>query len=130
MSIQLDTATFIIDVVGDQTGEHYSGVFRTKLRLSHRLFLKQDQVRKELLGPNPESSSPRAINLADCFSLASVYIVESPSWWRDSGGGIEMQDDNIIGAVVDGIISAKNKALEDRKKDTDVAKTVLKDPIK
>ncbi len=102
--------SFSIDVVGEITGTKWAGVFKCKTRLSHRDALKRDQVRRGLLGPNPEAASVRAIDVADILSEASVRLVDFPSWWGASGDGLDLEDDNVLSAVYAKIIECAKVA--------------------
>lgn len=117
---------FTIDVKGETTGEVWKGLFKAKVRLSHRDQLKQDEIRRELLGTNPENASPRAKNQAEIFSALAVHILEAPDWWHRAGEGFDLEDDSVIGAVYDGIIKARNDAQEALIKEAEEAKKSLK----
>jgi hypothetical protein len=116
---------FSIDVTGDVTGRPWKGVFETKLRLSHRDQLRQDEIRRELLGARAEHASNRAINQAEIFSTIAAHLTKVPEWWTVNGGGLDLEDDNVIGAVYDRIIELKGEAAKKAKGEADAAKTEL-----
>lgn len=107
--------SFVVDVIGETTGKTWKGVFKTKLRLSHRDYLRQDEIRRQLLGANPNDASPRAQNTAELFSYISVHLLESPQWWSQSSNGLDHEDDNVIGSVYAEISKLKEKEDADLK---------------
>lgn len=125
-----NSESFSINVVGETSGEKFAGVFKTKLRLSHSAQLHQDEIRRSLLGKNPESASPRAQNAAEIFSLVQVHLIDAPKWWAAQGEGLELEDDNVIGAVYEGIVAAKVAALKVKTAATEAAKAELEKAAK
>ncbi len=108
---------FSIDVTGETTDKVWKGVFKTKLRLSHKDYLKQDEIRRGLLGEKPESASPRAQNTADLFSFVLIHLIEAPQWWSMNGNGLDLEDDNVIGEIYGKIVELKvadQKKLKDK----------------
>lgn len=101
---------FSVDVVGDVTSDKFTGVFKCKTRLSHRDALRRDQVRRSLLGADPDSASPRAESVADCLSECSVRILEAPSWWTTAGEGMDLCDDNVLAEVYKAMMACANAA--------------------
>lgn len=116
---------FSVDTEGEVTGKTWKGMFSTKVRLSHRDQLRQDEIRRDLLGKNPESASPRANNVAEVFSFIAVHVVESPQWWSMHANGLELEDDNVVGEVYEKIAKIKLEAQDKLKKDAESAKAEL-----
>jgi hypothetical protein len=116
---------FSIDVTGDVTGKPWKGVFKTKLRLSHRDQLKQDEIRRDLLGAKPEAATPRAHNQAEIFSTVLIHLVEVPEWWTINGNGLDLEDDNVIAEVYGNIVEKKSEAAKKLKGDAEAAKADL-----
>ncbi len=104
------SSSFTIKVVGESTGTNWSGVFKTKLRLSHKDQLRRDQLRRELLGDKAEQASGRAQNQAEIFSEIAVHLIDSPQWWKVSDGGLDLEDDVVVKTVYDEILKAKADA--------------------
>jgi hypothetical protein len=119
-------STFTVDVVGEITGEKWVGSFTTRLQLSHADQFRRDEIRRRLLGANPESASPRALNAAEVFSEISIHITDAPQWWKGNNGGLDLADDNVVAAVFDGIVAEKTKAAAETKKRADAALEELK----
>lgn len=116
---------FSINVTGEVSGEKYPGVFKTKLRLSHRDQLRMDEIRRELLGKSPEHASPRAQNQADIISTIIVHLLDAPLWWKSSGDGLSLEDDNILGEIYGKIMEVKAEAQNKLKKEAETAKVDL-----
>lgn len=104
-------AEFVIEEIGENTGENFKGRFIVKTRLSHRDHLLQDSVRRSLLGTTPGDPAGRAASSAEIFSQLSVRIVESPSWWKDADNGTELFDDAPVTAVYNAAIKAEKDAV-------------------
>lgn len=119
--------TFSIHVEGDTSGDTWTGNFVTKIWLSHREFLRIDQIRRTLLGETPSNPSDRAANTAAMLAELQVRLVEYPPFWKDSGYGLDLVDDNVVGAIWDKVqdkvkerLAAKQKAAkaqQDRMRD-------------
>lgn len=107
---------FSVSVTGEVTGETFKGVFKAVPRLSHRDNLRRDQLRRDLLGGRPEDASPDAMNVSLVFSKIWVHLTESPSWWRDSGNGVNLLDEAPVAAVFDNVARIEREAIEAVKK--------------
>ena len=116
---------FSIDIEGEISGKTWKGMFATKIRLSHRDQLKQDELRRDLLGAKPEHASPRAQNAAEVFSFVLAHLTESPQWWSMNGNGLDLEDDNVVGEIYGKIVEIKLKAQEKLKADAEGAKADL-----
>lgn len=116
---------FTIDVLGETSGKAWKGVFKTKLRLSHRDQLRMDEIRRDLLGKSPEHASPRAHNQAEIFSTIAAHLTEMPQWWTMEGNGLDLEDDNVVGEVYGRILQAKTDALAKLKAEGEAAKVEL-----
>lgn len=101
------TEQFTIDA-----GPQYPGLFKMKVRLTHRDILVQDQFRRELLGPGRGEPSPGAQAVADVFSKLWVHIVEAPLWWKEAGNGIELADEDPVAAVYKEVLRIEKEAVD------------------
>lgn len=122
-----DTVQFSISVTGESTGEKWTGSFKMKTRLSHRDQLRLDQIRRDLLGPNPDGASPRAQNQAEVFSFIAVHLLDAPMWWKSNDNGLDLQDDNVVAEVYAQITKAKSDAIEKLKKAASEAEVTIKE---
>lgn len=121
-----NSESFVVDVVGDVTGKTWKGLFKTKLRLSHRDQLKQDEIRRELLGKNAEHASERSKNQAEIFAFVAAHILSAPSWWEANDGGLDLEDDNVVSEVFAGIAKAKTDAVKKLQEEAEGAVEELK----
>lgn len=120
--VQNATHTFMVDTVGENTGEAYKGTFKVRVRMSHRDSLREDEVRRGLLGANPDAASDRAKSIAYIFAVLSVRIIDCPSWWANSDNGLALEDDNVVKEVFDQTVEASAKALEELKNKAEEAR--------
>jgi hypothetical protein len=125
MPVVKDAIPFTISVTGDTTGEKWVGSFKAKARLSHRDQLTKDRIRRELLGPDAGNASTRALNQSEIFAQLTVRLSESPSWWRDSGNGLDLADDNVVAEVFEACLRIERESLDALTKEGEEAKAEL-----
>ena len=119
------TDNFTIKVEGENSGENWVGIFKCKVRLSHRDILRRDAIRRELLGANPENASLRAITEANAFAELAVRLVDTPQWWKELDNGLELEDPNVVQAVIDEVEKIVQREVESRAKKVEEAKKIL-----
>lgn len=118
--------SFQVKVKGDYSGEEWFGTFRMKTRLSYRETLKQDQIRRELLGPDPANNATEdAKSIAQVFSFLWVYLTETPRWWKETNNGIDMADNNVATEVYAKAIEKLKEAVEAREAKAEEARKGL-----
>lgn len=124
-----DTANFAFSVkeIDEETGETYAGQFKAKMRLSWNEQLRQDEMRRALLGDKSNDASVRANNMADMLANLRVCLTEWPKWWENEMKfGEAAFDDTIPLAVWQAIQAEKDRRkAEKTKKADDAAKDVL-----
>jgi hypothetical protein len=97
-----------------------------KSRLSYRDILTRDQRRRDLLGgTNPEFATPDALESAEILSELSVRVIEGPSWWKTSNGGIDLVDTTPLNSLYIQIMKDEVEALEAMKKKAEANKADL-----
>jgi hypothetical protein len=99
---------------GDVTGLSWHGTFSAKPTLSFSEQMKQDRLRRELIGPMPEQADLECVAQAVMLADLSVRIVEAPAWW---GGGMGHSDTNLLEAVwneIKRIVTEHRKAIEEK----------------
>jgi hypothetical protein len=94
-----NTVDFSVDVVGELTNNSYVGTFVAKTKLSMRETLRQDEVRRQILGVNPQSAGEDAQRVAAAIAYLSVHIVQSPDWWKELEGGLKIEELNLLAEV-------------------------------
>ena len=91
---------FTVDnLKGTTTGTLFNGKFKVRTRLSFRDQLRRDEIRRSLLGPTGTEATQGAAFVASLVSEMSVRVIESPKWWKDSEGGMDLADMNVLSEV-------------------------------
>jgi hypothetical protein len=93
------TASFMVNIVGEDTGRSYAGKFVVKTRITRRDNFIADERRRFLLGSNPQAASPAVQGEAFIFGQLAVRIMEAPKFWTDSDNGLDLEDANVIGEI-------------------------------
>lgn len=63
---------------------------------------------------------------AEILSHLSLSLVDSPKWWKESSGGLDLYDDNVIFDLYDLVVKGQSKAIEEVIKKGEEAKADLK----
>lgn len=129
MEVISKEAKFTVTVVGETTGQNFSGIFRVKNRLSHREQLLRDETRRQILGSAPDAASPRAMNQALVFSEIAAHLIEAPKWWQLADGGLDLEDDNVVAAVYDGVVKTVSDFQESIRKQLDTDKKAVREAL-
>jgi len=101
---------FVINEVGDTTGDTQTGKFVAKKRLSFNDQMRRNNHRRQRLGGALGAPTPRAASMATIFSELLVRLTEAPSWWVDADEGRNLEDENVIVAVYDKAIKVEADA--------------------
>lgn len=117
------TATFSISEIGETTGKSYVGDFTVKTVLTRRELFKIDALRREIIGPSPEGAIvPADLQLeAHMLGHLQVRIVKAPEWWSQAGGGLDLEDLDIIAKLFGFMLKEENKIKSALKKDAERA---------
>jgi hypothetical protein len=117
---------FSVSVKGEVSGKDYTGLFTARTALSFKARLKEDEVYRITLGANPADASPFAQSVAQAFAYLAVRITESPSFWKESQGGLELGgDDNVLVEVHKACVDEIEKAYKAFREEGQVAKVEL-----
>jgi hypothetical protein len=92
--------------------------------------LLRDQFRRDLLGTKSEDASQEAINVATVFSKIWAHLVDAPSWWKESGKGLELLDESVIAAIYENVLRVEREASASIKKAGEDAAKALKEDSK
>lgn len=92
---------FSIHLVGDTTGKLWTGEFRAKPILTFRERLQSDRMKRELLGGDGAGASTESVVYSSLIGDLTVRLTEAPEWWKESQGGLNLQDYNVLEAVYD-----------------------------
>ena len=115
------TTKFSVSLVGESTGKPYSGDFVVKTVLTRRDAFIADERRRLVIGSNAESVPPGLNSEAFVLGQLMVRIVESPTWWRDSDGGLNMEDLNVTMELFKLAMEKEEERITALKKDSEKA---------
>jgi phenylalanyl-tRNA synthetase beta subunit len=118
-----DTVQFTVNVTGDTSEQKFEGLFEVKTKLSHREVLKEDEIRRSVLGVNPADAGSYAGSIATAISFLSVRVTRSPDWFKASSNGLDLEDENILVEVNNAAMAAIAK---ERKAHSDAAEEAQK----
>ena len=95
MELPKNEATFSVDIVGDTSFKKYDGQFtvRCVLTTGQRHLMELDKSRM-LGGSNFPTDA--LVGLAEVLSTLRARIIEAPEWWKQSGNGNTLTDENIL----------------------------------
>lgn len=119
-------ASFTISVIGETTGEKWTGTFKCKIRLSLRDSITKDVIRRQLLGSNPQDADVLAADLANAAGELAVRITDSPPWWQGSNNGLDLEDTAVIVEVFNNATRLEREARESLQKKAEDAQKDLK----
>jgi len=108
-----NTFSFSISERGETTGQMFNWSFTAKRMLSIRDRITKDSIRRQLIGDNAQNAETTTVMRAEVLALLQVSITESPKAWKDSNGGLELFDDNIVVALYEKVVEEQNKAVEE-----------------
>lgn len=109
---------FHVHTTGDKTGKTYKDDFVTTQILSHRQQLLRDRLYREYLGgEKPSDASVEAGERAGYMADINSALVGVPQFWKASGMGLDLLDDNIIVEVWAGVMKVQteqNKKIKEK----------------
>jgi hypothetical protein len=106
------TVTFSVNLVGSESGNPFTGSFTVKTLLSRRDHFKADEMRRLTLGGDSDHALPALQTEAFMYSQLLVRVTDSPKWWKDSNGGIDLDDPNIMPEIFSLAIKAEKERKE------------------
>jgi len=120
----MKTVQFVVNVTGSITQEKFEGLFEAKIFPSHRDTLREDEVRRSVLGMKSSEASEHAQSIATGIAFLTTRITKSPNWFSSSNNGIDLEDDNVLievhnacfGAITEEVTSLHKKAEEAKEK--------------
>jgi hypothetical protein len=104
-----NTDFFTVDVVGEDSGTRWFGKFVVKTLLSRKDRFMADEKRRLVLGADAINASVDRATEAFMFGQLSVRVVESPTWWKESNGGLNLPDLNVIATVFNEAMQCEDK---------------------
>lgn len=100
MDLPKNEKTFTVDITGETTGQQYQGEFTVVCVLN---MLKRRQLELEKTRLKADTLNPTAglEALAQVMSHLRVRIINGPEWWKQSEGGLNIMDENVIVELYD-----------------------------
>lgn len=121
-----DTVQFTVTVKGETTGRSFEGLFEAKVKLSHREVIKEDEIRRNVLGVNPNEAGPYAASIAGAVAYLTVRLTRSPDWFKQSNNGLDLEDENVLVAVNNSAVAAIAVERDAHIKEAELAQKELK----
>ena len=107
MELPKNEATFSVDLVGDTTMKRYEGQFTVRCVLNMGQKHAMELEKNRLMGGFDAPTNALA-GMAVLLSSIRAKVIDSPEWWKQSGAGASLSDDNILVVLYDKIIEAEN----------------------
>ena len=102
-SLPVNEAIFDFEYEGDTTGYKYEGTFKIKCVLNiadrHRLELETNQMSADLQNP-----STTLTMISRVLAALRVHILDAPTWWKESGYGANIIDDDCLYKLFDEVL--------------------------
>jgi hypothetical protein len=109
------TAEFVVNLPVEGE-ENLRGKFKVNVKLSLREILEEDALRRSLLGPQGGEIGGMAALVAGTIAKIQTHAIETPSWWKDSDGGLGFDDVRIILGIGAELNKTTKSHLEDIQK--------------
>lgn len=119
------TAKFSVSIIGEESGDPYTGDFVVKTLLTRRDVFKADELRRIILGANPASAMDDRQAEAYIMGQLVVRIVEAPGWWKNSEGGQLLPDLNVIMGVYEAAKAKETERSDGIKKKAEEAREAI-----
>jgi len=127
MDLPKNEAVLDFDHTGSITGKKYDGQFTVvcvlNMRSKHQLEIEKTRLMADFQNPTPGLNG-----LAIVLANLRVRIIDGPTWWMQSGGGFNIQDEDMLLALYDKVMDAEDKWKETVKNQGKAAATPAKTP--
>lgn len=117
------TKVVSVNIVGDRSGNPYTGDFTMKMLMTERDEFNADLRRRQILGPSPDGTPPAAALQWRAFMMGQLAarITDAPEWWLSSDTGMELADRNVVPAIYDAMLEAEEELAGEVKQETEKA---------
>jgi hypothetical protein len=124
------TVMFSVNFKGEDSTQ-YQGVFQAKTSLSVREVLREDEIRRTILGFNPQDASQYQSQLAAAVAYLSIRLTgDVPDWWARTNNGLDVNDEIVLAEVNNACTKEIQKTREEfLKKAEDEAKALKNDNL-
>ena len=114
MDLPKNETVFDFDYTGGTTGKKYDGQFTVVCILNmakkHALEIEKTRLMADFSNP-----TETLFGLAVILGNLRVRIVQSPEWWKQSQGGFNLMDEDVLVALYDKVMEAETKWREQLK---------------
>ena len=95
MDLPKNEAIIDFDEVGETTGKKYDGRFTTVCILNmgkkHQLELEKTRLMADFTNP-----TDGLFGIATILANLRVKVTDGPNWWKQSGGGLDIEDEDVL----------------------------------
>lgn len=123
--IDVQPVVLNIKVIGETTGQEYTGTFKIRPVLTQAEQLTRDSIMRDLLGGRASDATPRAASQAMLLAEIRVRSIETPMFWREASDGLNLYDESVMAAVYDKIQETEKNWRQEIKKKAEEAKAEL-----
>ena len=121
---------FKVHVVGTLTNKTWAGDFRAKHLLTFRDKMNADRLRRELIGDAQGGIDVEAAAAAMVISQLSVRLTETPEWWKEAKGGLDLEDPNVLEVVYKTTMKVEDDYLQKVEAEGQAAQNALREEKK
>jgi len=111
MNLPSKEKKFYFDHTND-FGERYEGYFTIKCRLTCRERQALELEKTRLMG-GYDNPTDGLLSLAIILSNLDVKIIDAPEWWKQNGGGRDLDDEDIVGLIFQKVADIEKQWHED-----------------
>ena len=115
MDLPKNEKTFYFKTIGATTGKEYEGEFTVVCALN-MLLRRAIEVEKSRLQADIRNPTDSLMGLSTVLANLRHRIINAPSWWKESGGGFSLIDDNICIELFDKVMEQEEIWREELKK--------------
>jgi hypothetical protein len=121
------SAIFDINIIGDESGNPYTGSFKVRTLLTRRQRAAADEIRRDFIGTNPEGASKQVAIDGFVVGQLAVRVLDAPDFFKNAGvGGQNLPDFNVLEAILEKAILAEEERKSKLIKQADDATEILK----
>ena len=120
----VEGVAFEVHVKGISTGKTWDGKFRAKALLTFREQMMADKMRREFTGSDVQDADILA--QATIISELAFRLTEAPEWWKESKGGLDLSDPNVLTEVFKSAKKVEDDHVKALEVDGEAARETLK----
>ena len=115
MDLPDKNSVFDFEHTGDLTSKKYEGQFTVRCIQSMAQKHAMELEKTRLLG-NFSNPTDGLAGIAIILSNLRHKITDGPEWWKQSGGGSSIEDEDVLVALYDKVLAAESEWREKLKK--------------